>query len=707
MTVGFPEVETKTHYVRFQGGLDLETPTLAINPGACLDAMNYQPKLFGGYERIDGFERYDGRARPSDAVYWYGTASISTSLLVGQSVVGITSGAVGVVAIAVTAPTTSGALVLTKVTGTFQSGESLRVSYGGIPLLLMMISTATVGTLTSRMTQGGYPTAEGDAISRNAAADIYRVDVSKVPGSGSILGVNVYNGVVYAFRNSADGTVAQMWKSTSTGWVQVTFGYEISFTGGNNSVLDGDTLTQGGNTATIARVAQTTSATSPSRVGRLIITGATGGFLYGAATTSSGGTLKLTATQTQITLAPSGRYEFQNYNFFGSTSTFYMYFASGTHRACEFDGTNLVPITTGMTVDTPKYIKCHKYQLFLSFKGSRQNSGVGLPFVWTTVTGGAEVGIGDDITGFAVMPGEALAIGARNSIHQLNGSSVDDFVEKNVSQTRGAIPRTMQEMGQTYCLDDQGVVQVSPTQAYGAFNEQIISRRAQPVTNRVRINAIASTVYRAKNQYRVYGNDGTGMILSVGTDSRGNPLVQITEFDYNSGRSTDAINVTCICAGEDSTGKDVIYFGADNGYVYQCEKGTSFDGNEIEAYIRMPFGDAKSPQIKKHYRKVLMEMSCDGYTNIGFHPEFSYGETSISSHTTGTNAISGHGGYWGGPTTLWGSFYYDAQSTITPNFKVGGDGVNMSMFFYSKSDYYASHSLGGATIYYSPRKLKR
>lgn len=40
-----------------------------------------------------------------------------------------------------------------------------------------------------------------------------------VPGSGPVLGLHIYKGVVYAVRE--DGTNARMYKATSTGWVQV------------------------------------------------------------------------------------------------------------------------------------------------------------------------------------------------------------------------------------------------------------------------------------------------------------------------------------------------------------------------------------------------------------------------------------------------------------------------------------------------------
>lgn len=49
-----------------------------------------------------------------------------------------------------------------------------------------------------------------------------RAAILAVPGSGEIRGIFVFAGVVYAFRNTADGTAKKLFKSTSSGWVEVT-----------------------------------------------------------------------------------------------------------------------------------------------------------------------------------------------------------------------------------------------------------------------------------------------------------------------------------------------------------------------------------------------------------------------------------------------------------------------------------------------------
>ncbi len=64
-----------------------------------------------------------------------------------------------------------------------------------------------------------------------AAQEDQRAIISVVPGEGDVLGVWVYNGDVYAFRNKSGGATAGMYKSTSTGWGEVDLGTALNFDG--------------------------------------------------------------------------------------------------------------------------------------------------------------------------------------------------------------------------------------------------------------------------------------------------------------------------------------------------------------------------------------------------------------------------------------------------------------------------------------------
>src|SRR4028118_401392 len=63
------------------GGMDLVTPAIAMPPGRVIAALNYEP-VAGGYKRLAGYERYDGRTVATEITrYWIiGFANASAPL---------------------------------------------------------------------------------------------------------------------------------------------------------------------------------------------------------------------------------------------------------------------------------------------------------------------------------------------------------------------------------------------------------------------------------------------------------------------------------------------------------------------------------------------------------------------------------------------------------------------------------------------------
>ena len=74
------------------------------------------------------------------------------------------------------------------------------------------------------------PVAATDAEVRARIED-QRALIDIVPGEGGVLGIWVYNDVVYAFRNKTGGATAGMYKSTTSGWTEVNLGEVLNFDG--------------------------------------------------------------------------------------------------------------------------------------------------------------------------------------------------------------------------------------------------------------------------------------------------------------------------------------------------------------------------------------------------------------------------------------------------------------------------------------------
>jgi len=71
--------------IRLMGGMDQVTPTLSLKPGVVRRATNFECAITGGYTRIAGYERFDGRPSPSAALYNILACNITGSIAVGNT----------------------------------------------------------------------------------------------------------------------------------------------------------------------------------------------------------------------------------------------------------------------------------------------------------------------------------------------------------------------------------------------------------------------------------------------------------------------------------------------------------------------------------------------------------------------------------------------------------------------------------------------
>lgn len=676
-----PPVEVKTEYFAFQGGLDVESPVLRVAPGALINCLNYEPDAQGGYRRPAGYERFDGRSRPSDAVYQTIACTLSSTPAAGTL---LTIGAATCLFVAVL----TGGMLVTGVTGTIPGATTINAP-----------GPTAVGTTSASPALAGSIAAEVDAQYLVDSAAVYRALIAAAPGSGAIRGVHIYNGSVYAFRDNVGATACVMHKATAAGWSAVALGEVVTFSNANTSVGEGDTLTQGAVTATIARVlVETGSLASGVNTGRLFITGRAGGnYAGGAATSTGGGTLTLGGAQTAVTLPAGGRYEFDNYAFSGKATSLRMYAANGVGPAIEFDGTTLVTIDTKGTPNTPAYVKAHRGYLYLAQGSSVINSSVGDPYRFVTAEGSVETAAGDVVTGLASMPGEALGIMTRNKSQALTGASSSTWSLQTIRGDVGAIARTVQSMSETYMLDDRGVISVAAAQEYGNFSDATLSRKVQRIINGLRANVVASLINRERGHYKLLMSDGSTMTMGI---SNGKLI----------GFTTGKLPFTPACAasGEDSTGTERTFIGSSDGYVYEMGRGSTFDGAAIEAFIKIFYINNRSPEIRKRYRRMTLEMSAEGYANIRFQAEFSFGDADVNVSTSENLEaieVTGGGGAW--DFVDWDEFFWDGQDVIRPSLSISGTGINMAMTFYSNTTLDFGHVLSGAVIHYTPRRLQR
>lgn len=676
--------------VAFPGGLDLTTPSLRLQPGALRDVLNFECAPFGGYSRVEGYERIDGRASPSAAV----TSIVQVAALInaptpGQTVTQASSGATGSIIAVVTAPTPY--IVLTQVTGVFNNTNPLSTP-GPVA-----IGNATAQTISLD--------AKTKAIYTALAADVYRALIQRVPGSGPILGVvaMAFLGVdqLYAFRANPGNTAALLYKASPAGWVLVPYYNLASFTAGGTAVpLDGDILTQGGVTATIKRVMWQSGAWAGSAVGQFVVTNPSGGnFAAGAATTTSGATLTLSGVQAPITMAAGGRFEFEKCNFSGQLITRRIYGVDGVNPAFEFDGETLAPISTGLFPDRPSHIRFHKNFLFLSQEASLIFSAPGNPFKWSAVDGAGEIATGDTVTGMITLPGSqttaTLGVFLHSNTAFLYGTDPTTFNFTPFNTGIGGVPYSIQNLFDTFFLDDLGVVTLKTTLNYGNFLPSTLTKNILPFIARERGNLVASSVNRGKSQYRLFFGDGYALYCTI-----------LNQQYLGSGLVLYPDTISCVDTTKLTTDTEASYVGSEDGFVRQLDVGTSFDGAEIPAYFTTAWDPVKSPRILKRFRAASIEVQGDSYAQIQFGYQIGWNSDQLAQLPAVDLPLNlGTVPHW--DEFVWDEFVWDGSGLTPTDVDATGTAENIRVTVSSGTNYIAAYTIDSIIFHYSMRRGMR
>lgn len=676
---------TRYDPIQLNGGLDLLTPVLQLKPGYLRDALNFEQSVNGGYARIQGYERHDGRPAPSAAQYLSITATFVGVITAGATILGSTSGATGIVL-----SITDGSIIaFARSTGSFVAGETVTIA--GTPVA------------TNVMLGGTGSAPDWDATQLSLAANLYRADIGAVPGSGPIRGVVYFNGVTYAWRNNVGGTALAIYKSTTSGWVSIPLGTIVAFTAGSVEFPVGSTITKGGTTATVlASILDGGAYLGGTASGRLIVSGITGGsFTAGAATGSPAGAVTISGAETAITLQPGGRVETDIGNL-GPSKTPRVYWADGVNPFIyEFDGTVNVPSNPGVTGVAPRCPLVHKEHLFGCFGSVLKHSGIGTPYDWSVTAGGAEYKCAGPLSAIKRQPGNqqagAMSISLLSSTEMFYGTSVLDFQKVTFEESAGGRPYGAQQIGsQTLVFGDIGVFSIAATQNFGNFIPSTITQNIRPFTEVRRTQCTGSVVNRSKSQYRVFFNDGSGLyITSVNGKTLGSMPVQFPN------------KVTCACAGETLDGNETSFFGSDNGFVYRLDAGTSHDGLPIMAFGTLTFAFQGNSRIFKRYRGCSFEIQGSGYASFDVTYELDYGEPDRPAGSDAvTAALSLSAAFWDAGYQ-WDTLSWDGRSLAPSDVEFEGTGENIAVRIDSNSDKFPAFTINSIILHYTPRKARK
>jgi hypothetical protein len=588
----------------------------------------------------------------------------------------------------------SGDLILHQVTGDYTATDDLDI--------------AAVKTAESKSASSinGETDATKDAAYTALANANAPTGADAPTGSGAIRGVWMHEGIVYAFRDNVGATQCDMWKATGSGWVQITLNDVVHFDAGDGTEpSEGDTVTvtAGSKSAPIKRIVKTSGTWGVDAAGYLVLGTVTNGPIANndELLVSASRIADADGASAVPTLAAGGRYEFRSHNFYGHTDQYRMYGVDGVNLAFEYDADDGVftQIETGMTTDTPNHLAVHNGHLFLSFAGgSVQLSGDGNPLSFTVITGASEIGVGDEISGFNEEVGNSLFIFTRDSTYVLQGNTRANFDLDDFNVNAGAHEWSLQRIGLGCYLDDRGFTTLLQTQRSGSvnFQENTISELVQPLIKELiqSTTVRCSHLLRNQNIYRCYFEDGR--VVSIGFDGHRASGHMPLEYPF-------VANVAC--SEEDANGAERIFVGADDGFVYELETGTSFNNDPIPYFMRTVLYHSKTPGRFKKYCQARLDATLSGALTLNGQIEYDFHNDDFNLADELDFSTDEAGGYWDDFT--WDAFVWDKPTSGIPQVKLEGEGVNVAVYLRGNSDQDDVHTLRGITLQWLPRRDDR
>lgn len=395
-------------------------------------------------------------------------------------------------------------------------------------------------------------------------------------------------------------------------------------------------------------------------------------------------------------LLPGGKYQFRNLRWVSRGRKKEVIGVDGINKGFVFDGTTFAQITnSGTAQDTPVALEVLPSELLLFAypNGSVQWTP---QLDWQAQAGQGELAVTSDVLEIDAQPNDVTAIYCRNRTYLLYGRTSADpnWRLTDFSKDTGVVANTVQTIGDSVYLDDRGLTRLSRVQQFGNFDMSSFSQLVDPLLQKYRRNIAASTVVREKNQYRLFFTDGSGLIASF----RGADLLGYSQFAFNR-------DVSCTCNAEDNSGAELVFFGDAEGFVYQMEKGTSFDGEPIVTVLRPSFTTCRRDGIRKRFFQAEIEAKASNQVSLFVQPDFDYTDSHIAEHLGHEITITGGGGYY--DQALFDEIYWSAKSLYHERLDVKGRGTEISLFITSSSITSLPHIVTAVNYHYAPLKWRQ
>lgn len=244
---------------------------------------------------------------------------------------------------------------------------------------------------------------------------------------------------------------------------------------------------------------------------------------------------------------------------------------------------------------------------------------------FSAANGAGSINVANEITGLAVFR-DQLIVFTTDTIKRITGNTAADFQVSPITDRIGCINGdTIQEVGgDIMYLAPDGIRLLSATDRIGDFGLDIASDPiAKDATTFLGSTPnFCSLLMREKAQYRIFAyieseqeTVAKGLIATKFVSQGASGISWSTTYGIKAFVADSRYTST----------SETIAFANTDGYVYQLDTGSSFDGLPIEAIYESPYMPLADPQMRKSFYKMTLYAEPTGSMSLDLNIKYDFG----------------------------------------------------------------------------------
>jgi hypothetical protein len=378
-----------------------------------------------------------------------------------------------------------------------------------------------------------------------------------------------------------------------------------------------------------------------------------------------------------------GRARFADLNFGGGNK---ILIVDSYDYPAAFDVTtnSITPITGSTDVQGASFVAVYKTTVFYAKDSNLYFTAPSTYDDFSAANGGGVINIGHEITGLAVFR-DQLIVFSRNSVKRLVGTTLADFAVTPITDRIGCISGdTIQEVGGDimYAAPD-GIRLLSATDRIGDFGlgiaSDVIAKDAYDFLQSS--SDFCSLLLREKAQYRIFAYVASEQ-QSVAKGLLATKFVSQGAEGMAWG-TTKGIKAFCADSKYTESYDETTIFANEDGYVYELDTGSNFDGNSIEAIYESPYMPVTDPQTRKTFYKMSLYAEPTGSMSLDVNLKFDFDTSTntgiIQPATLNVSSTGSSVFFFGNTNSIFGTSTFGGTLDKVYNTNIIGSGKTVAI----------------------------